>query len=306
MGSSRSAEVRVRVVTDSPVVALYFRNMLHRTPLYAPEAFPRTITVYAATLASDAIAAARGVGPYTVVDVDPRTSRGTVVAAGPVSFAALRDAVACAAAQLQVAGGYRHVPGGSHNSAIAAARADGVLGWYMRDGHYYAPAAEAHPELVPVRGDLVAEADGKGFALVVGAGSGAVAGPAAAKSRLYAGHDVVLTPTGVASTWAGVSVPAAVQAAAANALPLTAGAVVAQAAATLPLSGPKEARAPSRIVVVGGGAGAIAAGDVAARVKAATGMTDKAAAKLTARLAANAVPAVGAANDAEALKLLGL
>jgi hypothetical protein len=33
VGASRASEVRVRVITDSPVVALWARNALQRVPL---------------------------------------------------------------------------------------------------------------------------------------------------------------------------------------------------------------------------------------------------------------------------------
>jgi len=49
VGASRATEIRTRIITDSPLTALVARAALHRIPLYAPQAFPRTITVYAAT-----------------------------------------------------------------------------------------------------------------------------------------------------------------------------------------------------------------------------------------------------------------
>ena len=124
VGGARESEVRVRVVTDSAAAALFFRSALQRTPLYAPEAFPRTLTVLVATLAApEGVAAARGKpGPFTVVDVDPLTARGTVLAVGAAPLGGTEDsvaaAVAAAAGQLMTLGGYRHVGGGAQNAAL--------------------------------------------------------------------------------------------------------------------------------------------------------------------------------------------
>jgi hypothetical protein len=291
LGSNRGAELRVRIVTDSPVVALYFRNMLHRVPLYGPEAFPRTVTAYVGTLAS---------GPaFSAVDVDPTAARGTVLAAGPVALAALREALATAAGQLQTVGGYRHVHGGDANPNIKAARGDGLLDWYMADRHWYAEAGEPHPDLLPLRADYITAGGEGGGAVVIGSATGAVAGAAAAKGRLYAAHNIVWQAGGVAAQWAGLSIPKAAQAGA-KSLALTRGCVVAQGAATLPFSAPKSAAAPARVIVIDAAGGA---GD-AAKVKAAAGLSDKQAEKLATRLSGVSVSVV--ASEADALKALGL
>jgi len=44
-GSHRGCEVRVRVVTDCPRTALFFRHSLQATPLYDPDWFPRNVLV---------------------------------------------------------------------------------------------------------------------------------------------------------------------------------------------------------------------------------------------------------------------
>lgn len=49
VGSARGREVRVRVISDCPVMSLAARALLHRTPLYAAQVFPRAITVYSTT-----------------------------------------------------------------------------------------------------------------------------------------------------------------------------------------------------------------------------------------------------------------
>jgi len=310
--------VRVRVVSDSAAAALFFRSMLQRTPLYAPEAFPRTLTVLVATLAAPAgVAAARGkAGPFTVVDVDPLSARGTVAAVGAAPLAHVAEAVAVAAGQLMTLGGYRHVAGGAQNAALAAARADGVLDWYLRDGHVYAPKDAPHPDLLPLpRGaDVVREKEGAGgagaasagaVALVIGAAPGAVAAPAAAAGRLFSAHAAVWhAGGGVSAMWGGLSAPAPLQAALAAKLPLVRGSLVAEGAATMPLAGaPRAAPAPRRVIIVGGaGAGA----DAAAAIKAACGLTDRQAEKVAARLAASGAAVSVVADAKAALAALGL
>ncbi len=303
LGSSRAAELRVRVITDSPAVALYFKSMLHRIPLYAPEAFPRTMTVYAATLAGDGVSGWAGMNgkPFTVVDSDPATARCTVAAAGAFSLSALRDAVATAAGQTMATGGYRHVAGGSQNPNLAAARADGVLHWYMRDSHVYAEKGEAHPDLLPFRGDIVL-AQGGGSAIVVG-GEG-VAGAAAVAKRLLAAHGGVwgagaTAGLGLHALWGGVSVPSAFARANAAAFPLGRGTMQAQGLATMPLEGGKAAPAPTHVVIVGG-----TGADAAAKFASAAGLTPKAAEKVASRLSGLKVTEV--ATSQEAAKALGL
>jgi hypothetical protein len=307
-------------VTDSPVVALYFRSLLHRIPLYSPEVFPRTLTVYAATLAGPGVAAASGSGPYTVVDVDPQSARGVVLSVGHVGLASIADAVATAAGQLASVGGYRHVPGGGANAALAAARAEGVLSWYAHDGHFYAPKSEPHPDLLGVRGDVVAPSsssakagDGGGYTLVLGAAPGSVAGVAAAKGRLYAAHNSVwggadAGGAGLSATWGGVSVPAAVAKDNAKALPLVRGALVAQGSVTFPLGGvARSVPHPSKVVVVGFGTpGPVKEADAPALIKQAAGLTDKQAEKVAARLAASKAAVTAVASAADAVKALGM
>ena len=310
MGGARESEVRVRVVSDSAAAALFFRSLLQRTPLYAPEAFPRTLTVLVATLAApEGVAAARGkAGPFTVLDVDPLAARGLVMAVGAAPLQSVAEAVATAAAQLMTLGGYRSVAGGAQNAALAAARADGVLSWYLRDGHQYAAKDAPHPDLLPLpRGaDVVREAGagaGADVALVLGAAPGAVAAPAAAKGRLFSAHAAVWhAGGGLSAMWAGLSAPAPLQAQLGAALPLVRGSLVAEGMATLPLGGaPRAAPAPRRVIIVGG---AGAGGDAAAAVKAACGLTERQAAKVAGRLSGAAVSFV--ADDKAALAALGL
>ena len=307
----------MRLVTDSPIVALYFRSLLQATPLYSPQAFPRTLTVYAATAAGAGISAAAGMSaPFTVVDCDPATARATVLTAGPVPLAGLREAVAAAAGSLQSLGGYRHVPGGSHVPIIAEARKEGVSHWYFADGHYYAPAGEAHPDLLPLRcADVVLEGSSAGsgsggssgsssssgsLALVLGASAGGVAGAAAAAGRLCAAHDAVWEAGGLAAQWAGLTAPAAAK------LQAVRGALSAQGGLTVPLQGSARLLpAPGRILVVAP-AGSAASASPAELIGAACRLSAKQAEKLQARLAAFKGRVEVLDSEAAALKALGL
>ena len=323
LGGNRDAELRVRVITDCPATALGMRSLLHRTPLYDPEVFPRTLTVYVATAVVGAIEAGRlssaqagtppgapapspdaPVAPYTVVDVDPVTARGTVLAAGDVDMASLKAAISRAAAGLMAAGGYRSVPGGDHVPSLAGARADGVLDWYLKDGHVVAAPNAPHPDLLLLAGaDVVLPVDGGAPTVVVG-GTGALAGAAAAAGRLYAAGGAVWHPSALTSLWAGVSTPSALTGGSAP-LPLPRGALVAHGRAHLPLSGPKGVPAPARVVVIAAGGGDVATPSAAARVVAGVaGVAGKGVDKLTARLAGVEVKVVG--TEAEAVALLGL
>jgi hypothetical protein len=302
VGSSRASEVRVRIVTDSPIVALYFRSLLHRTPLYNPQAFPRTLTLYAATLAREGSGAGRGMtAPFTAVDCDPLKQRGHVLCVGPASLASLASALATAAGALQAgSGGYRSIPGGAHNPGLVEARAAGVLPWYMRDGHVYAAQGAPHPALVPLRGALVAAAGGGGTALVVGAAGAALEGAAARAGRLLAAHNCVWEAEGVgacAALWGGASLPT-------GAVKPVRGALVAQGTVTVPLCAPSRAcSAPGRVLLVGGSSSAAQAGGGALEALAACAGLSAASKERLAGLKPS-IELVGSAE--EAIKALGL
>jgi hypothetical protein len=166
---------------------------------------------------------------------------------------------------------------------------------YFRDGHQYAPASAPHPDLLPVKGDVIIEADGTSTALVIGADSGSVAAKAARAGRLVAAHNCVWQAEGgVAALWAGVCVPKGGAGAAAAAAAPVRGSLTAQGATTLPLTTARAgAAAPKRVIAVGG-----------VDVKAAFG--EKAAAMWDARIKASGAALVTAATDGDAEKLLGL
>ena len=308
-GGSRASELRLRVVTDSSVVALYFRSLLHRTPLYSPEVFPRTLTVYVATLGG----AAAG-SPFAAIDIDAGAASGTVLASGAVPLSSLRDAMGVAAGHLQALGGYRSVRGGGAQSPnLAEARADGVLDWYARDGHVYAQPSEPHPDLLTLGGGSVAVSGSGGVALVLGARAGALVGAAATAGRLVGAHHVVWGPRTLTPLWAGVSLPAA------PAAPLPGvcgerGALFTQSSVTAPLlCGPGASVAPSSLFIIEASAptsGAPVTGApeaVVARVAtAAGGLTAKQTAKLAARLAGGSVGVTAVPTEAAAAALLGL
>jgi hypothetical protein len=306
VGSSRLTEVRVRVITDSPVVALYFRNLLHRTPLYSPEIFPRTLTVYAATLATPDSTAARGTkNPFTVVDVDPQSSRGVVLSVGNVNLSSIADALNTAASQLVTLGGYRSVGGGNHNVNIAKARAENVLHWHVRDGHYYAPTSEAHPDILPIKGDVVMNSSNTP-SLVIG---GSVAAPAVVKNKLYTSNGTLWSSTlGLTSTWSGVTLPNNVVKENSKVLSLVRGALTSQGTTVLPLTNQaKTVGQPSSIVVINGSkTGSISTADAPALIKSVAGLTDKQVEKLTSRLSGGKITVTGVPNVAEAAKTLGL
>jgi len=250
VGSSRTSEIRVRVITDSPIVALYLRALLQRTPLYNPQVFPRTITVFASTLAREGTAAGRGMtSPFTVVDADLVRSRAIVAAVGPFSLASLSNAIAAAAGALSGGpGGYRTTPFDAH-PALGEARADGSLPFYLRDGHVYAPPGEAHPVLLPLRGSVIT-GGASGATVVLGGGSGLVEGAAMSAGRLYAWGGCSVESHGVAGLFAGASIPSNLAG-----KPLK-GSLIAQGCTTVPLCNPARlAGNLGKVLVLGGGVG---------------------------------------------------
>lgn len=138
------------------------------------------------------------------VDVDPATARASVLIEGAAAPSDIVRAISVAASALWQSGGYRHVPGGSHDPNLSMARSDGVLDRYLRDGHFYAPATEPHPDIAflpPGAATLLATPSGE-LSVVIGQDSGSVvAGPAAASGRLRSASGAVWHAT------EGVSAP---------------------------------------------------------------------------------------------------
>lgn len=224
VGATREAQVRLRVISDSAEYALYMRNLLVRTPLYHPEAFPRPIVVYLAS---------NGEAAFIGSDVDTETAKATVVASGKVSAASVREEIAHVAGLLMDAGGYRSQRGGG--ARVDAARKDGNIEWYMEDRYYVAPEGESHPDLLRLRASASVSGD-KVSLTVDGAGA----------ADQFAAHDVVWTSSGLVRMWDGVSVGAS------HGDDLPAGAITFQGATTHPLAAPGGvAPHPSEIIVSG-------------------------------------------------------
>lgn len=302
VGSSRTSELRVRFITDSPVLALAARSFLRKIPLYSAEAFPRTLVVYAGTLAAPDSTAMKGIeGPYTVVDVDPTVSRGVVMSVGNVSIEDIKEAIATAAGELQVIGGYRHVPGGFHVAGIAEARRDGVESWYFTDRHYYASPEEPHPTLVTLK-NTVAVTDNDKNVLVVGA-SNKLSAKAVRADRLYAAEAVTWTPTGVDAFFGGASFPSSIVKGE-EALPLVRGALLVQGNVELPLSGAKSVSHPSQVFVVGGKTGKLEGEEAVAAIVAAAGLSTNQAAKLSELITKSGAVITGVASEADVAKAL--
>lgn len=258
VGSTREAQVRLRVISDSPEYALVMRNLLVRTPLYHPEAFPRPIVVYVASKAQAA---------FTASDFDPEGAKATVVASGLVPAAAIRAEISHVAGLLMDTGGYRHARGGGPR--VQAAREDGDIEWYVGEDRYHvAGAEEPHPDLVRVRASASVASNGAVTLVVDGSAS----------RDSFAGHDVVWTSSGVARMFDGVMT------AAAHGDDLPAGSITFQGATTvaLPSTLPPAAGHPKEIAVAGG--------DLAA----ALGLTDTQAEKLDARVQQHGVKVVRA------------
>lgn len=264
LGSERSSQTRVRVVTDSPDVALFVANMLvrspsvralpasaslraptpsqHSTPLYNAETFPRNIVVVANTQWAQA-------EPVVASDVNLEAEgsvKCTVVAAGPVPFQAIARHIAHCGAQLASASGWTNQPGGG--APALAAVETGTRELYVEDRHWR-PASGAAPGAVHLPATALAGAKG-GISLVFGSG---VDVPAAAhadkKVTLVAAHHSVWSASGVSRAWAGLSVP---EAAVGGAEALPRGAICAGGLATLAFDAPAVVAHPVQVIVVGG------------------------------------------------------
>lgn len=326
-GSYRTSEIKVRVITDSPELNLFARQMLVRVPLYDPDWFPRHIVVIANTQAAGE--------PFIVSDVDPKaplSSKATVLASGAVPFAQIQAHIARCASQLALKGGYRHAHGGA--AAFSARLEDGAEGNFLPvDRYWKADPAAPHPDLLVLPGDVLVNAKGEASA-VFGAASqevaaavlaGAAAAPAAPAAKgkkadalaavgaaaataatpvaplnpfalgLYASQSFVWDAANVSRSWAGVSVAA--KALAPEQYPRHS--IVADNTLSFGFTAPQALPAPKRVVVVGGKAAD--AGAVVEAARRAHGLSAEAADKLAARLAKTTI--VAAANAAEAVKI---
>jgi hypothetical protein len=206
VGSSRASELKVRVISDSPIVSLFFRNILHAVPLYSPEIFPKTITMFIGTKSTES--------PFVGVDVDPKTSQGNIVVRGNVNLLTIRESLLKAASKLMTLGGYRSIPGGNHVPNIKQARQDGVLNWYFDDRHIYDTPSDKHPSILPIQVESVlVNSSGKNevsTTLVLGSSSGIgkLSTAALAKGKLYTSNAAVWhKDVGISAFWGGVIAP---------------------------------------------------------------------------------------------------
>jgi len=327
IGADRSTQTRVRVVTDSPDIALFAANMLvsikhsafvlerdcvaqlldifstqHTTPLYNPESFPRNILVVANT-AWDAAE------PVVASDINPDSDssvKATVIAAGPVALDTLWKAMGHCAAQLAHIPGWQAVIGGggpAHNAEAA-----GVRSLFVQDKHWRL-AGQGAVDAVHLTATAVAGPKG-GVALIVSpdaaAAAAAVQGSlapaaapvdgkkkggkgatAAAGVTLLGAHQVVWLPTGIAPAFAGAAVDAKAVGGA-DALPR--GSVQVAADACVGMEVPRLSPHPVQIISVGGSA--------------TDGLTEEAADVYRARVATSKAKEVSTKSMQEALKLV--
>lgn len=251
VGASRDAEVRVRVISDSADYALVMRNLLARTPLYSPEAFPRPIVVYISTASPDS---------YTALDFDPEAARASIIVSGTPSIAQVRQQIAFSAGLLMDQGGYRHIRGGGPR--VQLARDDGNPEWYFDDRYNVADADTAHPDLLLLSSvDTVVKGDSVSL-VVDGSGHG---------DNVFAAHNVIWTENGLSRAWDGASTGASSD---------TPGAITFQGLTTASVgSSAFSTSHPSKIVYTG------AASDLPGKL----GLNESQAAKLDARLEAHGV-----------------
>ena len=241
VGSYRTSEIKVRLITDSPELNLYFRNVLVRVPVPDVDLFPRHIVVVANT--HSPVRDAQG-KPFVVSDIDPDTalsSKATVLASGPVPMHQIQRHVAHCASQLALMGGYRHCSGASHSQQRAMAQEDWDI--FPDDPYWKADPAAPHPDLLVVPGEVLLNATGQGSLIVnPKQGTDAVlqqlageAGPAGSSTKaetrakaspnanakegdgqaavdmtsrgLYAAHHCVWDADRVSRLWGGASLP---------------------------------------------------------------------------------------------------
>jgi hypothetical protein len=236
------------------------------------------------------------------VDIDPATAKAIVLVEGGVGVSDLLRALSTAAGSLAISGGYRHVPGGSADPNLSWARADGVLGWYMRDGHYYAPATLPQPDLLLLPPSAVSVVAG---ALVVNADS-TLLSAAATSGRLQSGAGAMWLAGGNAG---GLSAPFAASVFM-DSKNISTGSVVDASGATIVPWETSNARSfgtPSQVAIIGGSGPANADSVVESVAKATAGKlntttADAAIEKLKLRL--NGLPVVRYSDGVSAASAL--
>jgi hypothetical protein len=268
VGSYRTTEIKVRVISDRPEAALFFRNMLVPVPLRSAEFFPRNILVIDGSMHGTGFDGTEtpSEAPLIASDIDPdaATSRkATVIVRGKVPLTQIMQHVAHCATQLAALGGYKHLHGSTKTDEDA-------------DDHGYVLAKEGEPQpsFLVLPGDVVL---GKGGATAVLGADGAVAAAAASATNLIgaresagsaatqraaagattgvvAAHHFAWDEDRVSGVWGGLAMPAAAMPgkgkAALEALPrgaisLNRGALVASG-----IAAPRVCAHPTRLAVV--------------------------------------------------------
>jgi hypothetical protein len=202
VGSYRTSEIRVRVISDRPEASLFFRNMLLPTPLYSADCFPRNIVVIDASMHGTGFdgKGAPQEKPTIATDIDPdapTSAKATVVVRGRVPLTQIMEHVVHAASQLAVLGGYRHLDGAPPAASQLAALGEVV----DRSRYALASPAEPHPSLLVLPGDVVYGANGSTAALL--GASGALAASMMAPSALVGareGPDLAMRSLAVTTT----------------------------------------------------------------------------------------------------------
>lgn len=310
VGSYRDSEIKVRVISDRPEAALFFRNMLHAVPRYSAESFPRNIVVIDASMHGTGMdGKATPTEPAVIAtDIDPEaptSAKATVIVRGRVPLSQIMEHVAHCATQLAVVGGYRHLDG-----APPAAAAGIERGTASADRYRLAAEGTPQPSLLVLPGDVFTDATGTTAVLGangavaasrIAAGAAALTGAsedpasldaafaaATAGAGVLAAHHFVWDSDRLSSLWRGVAAPAAALGSGAlprGALSLNGGAITATG-----LAAPVTLAHPNRLVLCSKDAKLGAKVDRAAFVDAAATlfrMSDDEAALLDARIAAS-------------------
>ncbi|KAA0146942.1 hypothetical protein FNF31_07672 [Cafeteria roenbergensis] len=310
VGSYRESEIKVRVISDRPEAALFFRNMLHPVPRYSAESFPRNIVVIDASMHGTGVDGKGAPAEPAVIatDIDPEaptSAKATVIVRGRVPLSQIMEHVAHCATQLAVVGGYRHLDG-----APPAAAAGIERGTATADRYRLADESAPQPSLLVLPGDVFTDAAGTTAVLGangavaasrVAAGAAALTGAsedpasvdaafaaAMAGSGVLAAHHFVWDADRLSSLWRGVAAPTAALGSAAlprGALSLNGGAIAATG-----LAAPVTLAHPNRLVLCSKDAKLGPKVDRAAFVDAAATlfrMSDDEAALLDARIAAS-------------------
>ncbi|KAA0171279.1 hypothetical protein FNF28_00770 [Cafeteria roenbergensis] len=273
VGSYRESEIKVRVISDRPEAALFFRNMLHPVPRYSAESFPRNIVVIDASMHGTGVDGKGAPAEPAVIatDIDPEaptSAKATVIVRGRVPLSQIMEHVAHCATQLAVPS-LLVLPGDVFTDAAGTTA---VLG---ANGAVAASRVAAGAAALTGASEDPASVDAAFAAAMAGSG-------------VLAAHHFVWDADRLSSLWRGVAAPTAALGSAAlprGALSLNGGAIAATG-----LAAPVTLAHPNRLVLCSKDAKLGPKVDRAAFVDAAATlfrMSDDEAALLDARIAAS-------------------